>query len=257
QNIERTSQALLSFKEDLKTQDIDSVIPIATSAVRDAENQKEVINNLHDRTGICFNILSGPEEGFFTYIGSQSYMHVPNGVFFDLGGGSMELMHIQDFKIQKTICLDLGVLRLSQEFIKFHENYYSDQVKLKNTYDKLEKSIIKYLPNRNQFRFDEPLDLKMVAIGGTARSIYKFISKIFFLDSRLSSHHVSLEKRMIDIANNIFREMSVDEISNLRFVDPQRSRTITTGSIIIKILMEKYNFNNVLISPTGVREGIL
>jgi exopolyphosphatase / guanosine-5'-triphosphate,3'-diphosphate pyrophosphatase len=240
QNIERTNRALLSFREDLRDQDIDSVIPIATSAVRDAENQKEVINKLNDGTGLRFNVLSGPEEGFFTYIGSQSHMHIPNGLFFDLGGGSMELMHIQDFKILKTICLDLGVLRLSEKFIKFNE-----------------KAITKYVPKRNQFRFDESVDLKLVAIGGTARSIYKFVSKIFVLNPLLSPHHVSLEKRMIDFTNNIFRELSLYDMSNLRFVDPQRSKTITTGSFILKILMEKLEFNNMLICPTGIREGIL
>lgn len=257
QNIERTNRALLSFREDLRHQDIDSVIPIATSAVRDAENQKEVINKLNDRTGLRFNVLSGPEEGFFTYIGSQSYMHIPNGLFFDLGGGSMELMHIQDFKILKTLCLDLGVLRLSEKFIKFNESYIDDKDRLKINYEKLEKAITKYVPKRNQFRFDESVDLKLVAIGGTARSIYKFVSKIFVLNPLLSSHHVSLEKRMIDLTNNIFRELSLYDMSNLRFVDPQRSKTITTGSFILKILMEKLEFNNMLICPTGIREGIL
>lgn len=257
QNIERTNRALLSFREDLRDQDIDSVIPIATSAVRDAENQKEVINKLNDRTGLRFNVLSGPEEGFFTYIGSQSYMHIPNGLFFDLGGGSMELMHIQDFKILKTLCLDLGVLRLSEKFIKFNQSYNDDKGRLKINYEKLEKAITKYVPKRNQFRFDESVDLKLVAIGGTARSIYKFVSKIFVLNPLLSSHHVSLEKRMIDLTNNIFRELSLYDMSNLRFVDPQRSKTITTGSFILKILMEKLEFNNMLICPTGIREGIL
>jgi exopolyphosphatase / guanosine-5'-triphosphate,3'-diphosphate pyrophosphatase len=257
QNIERTNRALLSFREDLRDQDIDSVIPIATSAVREAENQKEVINKLNDRTGLRFNVLSGPEEGFFTYIGSQSYMHIPNGLFFDLGGGSMELMHIQDFKILKTLCLDLGVLRLSEKFIKFNESYDDDKDRLKINYERLEKAITKYVPKRNQFRFDESVDLKLVAIGGTARSIYKFVSKIFVLNPLLSSHHVSLEKRMIDLTNNIFRELSLYDMSNLRFVDPQRSKTITTGSFILKILMEKLEFNNMLICPTGIREGIL
>jgi exopolyphosphatase/guanosine-5'-triphosphate,3'-diphosphate pyrophosphatase len=113
------------------------------------------------------------------------------------------------------------------------------------------------LPNRNQFGFDESLDLKMVAIGGTARSIYKFVSKIFILNPLPSHHHVLLEKRMIDLTNNIFRELSLYEMSNLRFIERQRSKTITAGSFILKILMEKLNFNNMLICPTGIREGIL
>ncbi len=257
QNIERTVRALVSFRKDLKDQSIDTVIPISTSAVRDAINQKDVIYKLNDQTGIYFNVLSGPEEGFFSYLGAQSYMHIPNGFFFDLGGGSMELMHVRDFRILKTLCLDLGVLRLSDKFVKFDQINNHNKIKSKINYEKLEKAVAKSVPYRDQFDFDESLDLEMVAIGGTARSLYKFISKIFNLHIPFSYHHVLLEKRMIDVANSIFRELSLYELSNLRSVDSQRSRTITAGSIILKVLMEKMNFNNLLICPTGIREGVL
>ncbi len=40
-------------------------------------------------------------------------------------------------------------------------------------------------------------------------------------------------------------------------IDQQRSKTITTGSYVIKILMEKLGFDEVLVCPTGLREGIL
>jgi exopolyphosphatase/guanosine-5'-triphosphate,3'-diphosphate pyrophosphatase len=257
QNIERTASALLSFRKDLKEQNVDFIIPIATSAVRDAINQKEVIYELKDQTGLYFNVLSGPEEGFFSYLGSQSYMHIPNGLFFDLGGGSMEVMHIQDFKIVKTICVELGVLRLSEKFIKFDQFENSDKFRSRINYGKLEKTIAKNVPLRTQFKFDESLELKLVAIGGTARSIYKFISKIFVSDLLLSHHHVLLEKRMIDLTNSIFSELSLHDMSNLRFVDPQRSKTITAGSFVLKILMERLNFSSIFICPTGIREGVL
>lgn len=257
QNIERTASALLSFRKDLKDQNVDFVIPIATSAVRDAINQKDVIYELKDQTGLYFNVLSGPEEGFFSYLGSQSYIHIPNGLFFDLGGGSMEIMHIQDFKIVKTVCVELGVLRLSEKFIKFDQYENSDKFRSRIDYNKLEKTIAKNMPLRTQFKVDESLDLKLVAIGGTARSIYKFISKIFVLDLPLSHHHILLEKRMIDLTNSIFSGLSLHELSNLRFVDQQRSKTITAGSFVLKILMEKLNFGSMFICPTGIREGVL
>ena len=126
-NVDRTIKALDNFKKDLKEKNIDVVIPIATSAVRDATNQKFVVDTLEDNTGFLFNILSGPEEGFFSYLGAQSYMHIPNGLFFDLGGGSLELMYVQEFRILKTICLDMGVLRLSEELVNYNSGYRGEQ----------------------------------------------------------------------------------------------------------------------------------
>ena len=81
---------------------INTVVPIATSAVRDAYNQKDVIQTIKKNSGFEFNVLSGFEEGFFSYLGAQSVMHVPNGVFFDLGGGSIEVIYIQELQDKKN-----------------------------------------------------------------------------------------------------------------------------------------------------------
>ena len=62
---------------------------------------------------------------------------------------------------------------------------------------------------------------------------------------------------MISLANTIFRGLSIEELSKLKSVDPERAKTITTGSFIVKILINKQNFNNLLVCPTGVREGVL
>ena len=258
QSIERTSKALESFKRDLKDGDVDSVIPIATSAVRDSSNQKFVIDDLKKHTGLLFNVLSGPEEGFFSYLGAQSYVRISDGIFFDLGGGSLELMHIVDFKIVKTLCLDLGVLRLSENNV-----VYCDPSKDPNgdspriDYEKLEAFLRKSLPSPSQVGFSNNGDLKLVSIGGTVRSLYKFVSKMFDLPISYSHHNMFLDKRMMNLASNFLRQLSFDELGKLKLIDNQRAKTITTGSLVVNMLMEKMKFNSILVCPTGLREGVL
>ena len=256
-NIDRTIKALDNFKKDLKEKHIDIVIPIATSAVREASNQKFVVNTLEDNTGFLFNILSGPEEGFFSYLGAQSYMHIPNGLFFDLGGGSLELMYVQDFRILKTICLDMGVLRLSEEFVNYNSGIEESKPWSDIRYKRLEKSLIENIPSNDQLSLERSSDTKMVAIGGTIRAIYKFMSTIMDLSPSVYHSRPVLDKRMITVANTIFRALSIEELSNLKSIDHERAKTITTGSFIVKILIDKQNFNNLLVCPTGLREGVL
>jgi len=256
-NVNRTIKALDNFKKDLKEKNIDVVIPIATSAVRDASNQKFVVDTLEENTGFLFNILSGPEEGFFSYLGAQSYMHIPNGLFFDLGGGSLELMYVQDFKILKTICLDMGVLRLSEEFVNYNSGIEASKPWSDISYKRLEKSLIENIPSNDQLSLERPPDTKMIAIGGTIRAIYKFMSHMIDLAPSVYHSRAVLDKRMITLANTIFRGLSIEELSNLKSVDSERAKTITTGSLIVKILINKQNFNNLLVCPTGVREGVL
>jgi exopolyphosphatase / guanosine-5'-triphosphate,3'-diphosphate pyrophosphatase len=256
-NVNRTIKALDNFKKDLKEKNIDVVIPIATSAVRDAVNQKFVVDTLEDNTGFLFNILSGPEEGFFSYLGAQSYMHIPNGLFFDLGGGSLELMYVQNFRILKTICLDMGVLRLFEELVNYNSSIGDSKPWSDINYNRLEKSLIENIPSNDQLSLKRSPDTKMVAIGGTIRAIYKFMSHMMDLAPSIYHSRATLDKRMITLANTIFRELSIEELSKLKSVDPERAKTITTGSFIVKILITKQNFNNLLVCPTGVREGVL
>ena len=256
-NVDRTIKALDNFKKDLKEKNIDVVIPIATSAVRDASNQKFVVDTLEDSTGFLFNILSGPEEGFFSYLGAQSYMHIPNGLFFDLGGGSLELMYVQDFRILKTICLDMGVLRLSEEFVNYNNGVEESETWSNINYERLEKSLVENIPSKFQLSLGRSPDTKMVAIGGTIRAIYKFMSHMIDIAPSVYHSRAVLDKRMITLANTIFRGLSIEELSKLKSVDPERAKTITTGSFIVKILINKQNFNNLLVCPTGLREGVL
>ena len=68
---------------------------VATSALRDAANSSEICGKVFDATSIKIRILSGKEEAELSYRGAMSDPAV-NGnlsnLFFDLGGGSMEVV---------------------------------------------------------------------------------------------------------------------------------------------------------------------
>jgi exopolyphosphatase / guanosine-5'-triphosphate,3'-diphosphate pyrophosphatase len=252
QNIERVIKFLNKFKDESKQMKIDTVISIGTSAVRDADNGKEVIKKIKKNTGFEFNVLSGFEEGFFSSLGAQSVMHVPNGIFFDLGGGSLEMIHIENYKIKKIICLNLGVLRLSEKFVKFNENLEEE-----TRYKQLEDYLYEHMPTIEQFALDSSMDTRLVGIGGTVRTLSKFLSGIFKITPSFSYNRVILNKKIVDLSNDIFKKLSQDELLKIKLIDQQRSKTITTGSCVIKILMEKLGFDEVLVCPAGLREGIL
>jgi exopolyphosphatase/guanosine-5'-triphosphate,3'-diphosphate pyrophosphatase len=252
QNIDRVIKFLNKFKDESKQMKIDTVISIGTSAVRDADNGKEVIKKIKKNTGFEFNVLSGFEEGFFSSLGAQSVIHVSKGNFFDLGGGSLEMIHIENYKIKKIICLNLGVLRLSEKFVKFNEKLEEE-----TRYNHLEDYLYKHMPTIEQFDLDISMDTRLVGIGGTVRTLSKFISGIFKISPSFSYNRVILNKKIVDLSNDIFKKLSQDELLKIKLIDQQRSKTITTGSYVIKILMEKLGFDEVLVCPTGLREGIL
>lgn len=252
QNIERTVRFLNKIKNESKQMKTNTVVPIATSAVRDAYNRKDVVQTIKKNSGFEFNVLSGFEEGFFSYLGAQSVMHVPNGVFFDLGGGSIEVIYVQDYRIKKIICLNLGALRLFEKFVKLNEKLEEE-----TGYRELEDYVRTNLPGADHFGLDKSVDTKLVGIGGTVRTIHKFISGIFHNSRSFSYNHVTMTKKMVDVSNDVFKRLSQEELSQIKLIDPQRSKIITAGSCVVKILMEKLGFDDLLVCPSGLREGIL
>lgn len=241
QNVERVIKFLNKFKDESKQMKIDTVIPIATSAIRDADNGKEVVKQIKKITGFEFNVLSGLEEGFFSYIGAQSKMHVPNGIFFDLGGGSIEIIHVENYKIKKIMCLNLGALRLTDRFEQFNEQR-QQQIEEETRYYQLEEYLYNHLPSIEQFDLDKSMNNKLVGIGGTMRTLYRFVSGIFKISPHFSYNHITMTKKLIDLSNDVFKRLSQNELLQIKLIDQQRSKTITPGSCVIKILMEKTGF---------------
>jgi exopolyphosphatase/guanosine-5'-triphosphate,3'-diphosphate pyrophosphatase len=179
-------------------------------------------------------------------------MHIPNGIFFDLGGGSIELIHVENFRIKKIICLNLGTLRLNDDFVKFNEKLEEG-----SDYQQLLEHIYKNIPTLDQLDLDLSVNNKLVGIGGTIRTLHKFVSSIFKNLPSFSYDNIILTKKLVDLSNGFFKGLSMQELLSLKLIDPPRSETITTGSFVIKVLMEKLGFDKVIVCPSGLREGIL
>jgi exopolyphosphatase / guanosine-5'-triphosphate,3'-diphosphate pyrophosphatase len=140
--IERTIHTLKLFHDIINFQCIKCVLSIATSAVREANNQKDFLHEVLQKTGFRFKVLSGKEEALYSYLGALQSTCIPTALFFDLGGGSLELVYSENFKIKKLILLPLGALRLTQSY-DGEEGRYS-----KKNYSKMEEYITKKLPDR-------------------------------------------------------------------------------------------------------------
>lgn len=67
---------------------------IATSAVREADNQKEFIDTVYAETGIDIEVISGREEARLIYSGAIRSLPVygKRTLLIDIGGGSTETL---------------------------------------------------------------------------------------------------------------------------------------------------------------------
>ena len=90
----RTIDVLVFFKEKRLPKGIIPTV-IATSAVRDAANRDEFLENVHVRTGWNVRVLTGAEEALLSFRGALAALGPERikepAAVLDIGGGSTEL----------------------------------------------------------------------------------------------------------------------------------------------------------------------
>lgn len=254
--IDRTIESIKYFSDIINIESIEHVIPFATSAVREAENKKIFLQKVEEETGFKFKVLSSEEEAFYSYLGALNSLCIPNCLFFDLGGGSLELVYTENYKIKKIISLPLGSLKLTQKFFSnTTEKNNNDRGSFEKSYINLQNYLVESLPSKKDLGIGND-SITLVGVGGTLRALARYDQLIKEYPLKKLQNY-DLEYSSLSIIRNHLYSMSTKEISTIDVIGSNRAETINTGLCIIYLLMSKLNFQNLIVSTNGIREGIV
>lgn len=238
--LDRAYSALQEFSQIAKNLSCNKVLCVATSALRDAPNSKEFINNVKNRFKFNIKIIDGNQEALYGAIAIRNMMSgFESATTIDIGGGSTELAKIKDGIITKTISLDIGTVRLKELF--FDKKAQNDKI-----LEFVKKEIKKV---DSDFNSD-----CVIGIGGTLRAFSKlFIEKSNYPINTLHNYEYQLKDFMPKI-----KEISQSKVLELKDIGIKKDRfdTIREGSIIFETLLEKLGASKVITSGVGVREGV-
>ena len=92
---------------------ITDVQTVATAAVRDAADGPEFLEKVR-ALGLSPRLLSGEEEAITSATGVAGAFPGAKGIVADLGGGSLEIVHVDGMHCEHGVSLPLGSLRLPQ-----------------------------------------------------------------------------------------------------------------------------------------------
>jgi exopolyphosphatase/guanosine-5'-triphosphate,3'-diphosphate pyrophosphatase len=248
EQVDRTIAALRMFRDIINFDSIRHVLPVGTSAVREAGNKDDFLKQVYSQTGFQFKVLSGQEEGLYSYIGALQATCIPTTLFFDLGGGSLELVYTENYTIKKIRSYPLGALRLTQMFSR------RDGTFSRKDYAKMEKHILETLPDRKEL--DMSPDTMLVGVGGTLRAMARYDQEL--KDYELDKvHNYRMDPESVSSIANEFYEMDADELAEIKAIGSNRVDTVTAGVAVIDALVQKFGFEQLVVSTEGLREGIL
>lgn len=115
----RAINALLEFKNVIQKKRIHKVRAIATSAVRNAENQHEFIQLVLEKTGFEIEVIDGKREAELIYKGVNASFDLgeEKSLIIDMGGGSTEFIIANKNEIFWKKSFEIGGARLLEKFL--------------------------------------------------------------------------------------------------------------------------------------------
>jgi exopolyphosphatase / guanosine-5'-triphosphate,3'-diphosphate pyrophosphatase len=247
-SIDRVLEILKLFREIIDIKSIKHVLPIATSAVREAQNKQDFLSMAYEQTGFQFRVLSEVEEALYSYLGAVRATCYPDILFFDMGGGSLEIVRSKDYRIKKIMSLPLGALRLSEKFGR------KDNRLPKNGINKLQKAILKTLPDPRDLEYGN--NTKLVGVGGSIRAIARYDQKIRKYPINILHNYV-MDYRSVQLVKKKLSKMDLKEIADIDAIGSNRATSITAASILLNTMMQKFKIESMVVSIHGLREGYL
>ncbi len=119
--IRRGLEILINFKSILDSYGVKRMHAIATSAVREANNRDNFIDQVFVRTGIDVEIIEGAEENRLGLIAVEHALQgrfdleQHNSLIIEVGTGSTEFMAMLSGEVSLTRTLPIGSLRLPEQ----------------------------------------------------------------------------------------------------------------------------------------------
>ena len=117
-SMKNTIKAMAEMKHDTLSFGCERVYAFGTSALREAKNGKEFLNDIKNQIGIDVDILSGKDEALFSFKGARrGLFNLSKVLIIDIGGGSTEFS-LGNSQLIKSVSLPMGAVRFTNTYVK-------------------------------------------------------------------------------------------------------------------------------------------
>jgi len=230
--------------------DVAGVRAVATSAIRDAHNQKEFLERASEAAGTRAEIISGREEARLIHLGVESSWPQigKKVVIIDIGGGSAEIIAAEHGRLQDAFSRPLGAVRLRENFLK-QDPPLPQELHQMSQYvrEKLEVAVRRL----GSQKWD-----RAIATSATASSVASAVSRM----PRAKRDEIDRLRISIAQVRQLYQKLSTRDLAGRRKitgVGPRRAEIIVPGVAVLLEFLRGFRLPGVYYSRAGVRDGII
>ncbi len=236
----RAKACLKKFKEVIDLYKPDSILAVATSAARDAENSAELFQICKDLE-IPLEIIPGDKEAEITYRGATStQMSQDQRLIVDIGGGSTEFIFGEARKILYAESFNIGCVRLTEKFILNQPTQNKDLEDCQKFIAQAISGLPTYFPKQILAVAGTPTTLAAVEIGE-------------FSIEKIDHHELTYDSLQLWLKK--LQPLAVQEKIDLGF-PAGRADVILVGILILIETLKKFHLTKMSVSTRGVRYGV-
>jgi len=243
-------QVLSKFRRLADSHRVDEIIAVATSATREAENGSEFLQAIVEKTGIRAQVISGTEEARLIHQAAVYGVGLDGDVaiVIDIGGGSVEITRGSGPSMEAGRSFKLGVIRLTERFVKSDPLAPRDERKLRRYID---AETGKYVSQLARAGFD-----RVIGTSGTIQSLGAVA-----LAERGSSSNTLRNRRIpakqLRRSQKLLVARDIQERLRVPGLEPRRADLAVAGSILLDALLRRLGAADITLCDLSLREGLI
>lgn len=228
--ISKLVDVMKGFKYLIKVFEAVDYKACATSAMREAINNKEIVERIKKEARLNVEIIDGKTEAEIIYSNhiAEHLEHDQSYLYIDVGGGSTELTLFSDNKIVFSQSFNIGTIRLLHDRIdKEYWNFFKNKIK------EISKGI-------------HPITA--IGSGGNINKIFKMIKK-----KEAKPLYYSRLKEFYDYLSSFSVTERITELG----LSPDRADVIVPAGKIFLTVMKAAQIEKVVVPQIGLSDGII
>jgi exopolyphosphatase/guanosine-5'-triphosphate,3'-diphosphate pyrophosphatase len=249
--MDRGLTVLKRFSTLANNKGFDPILPIATSAVREAKNGGEFLKLVRKELGLRVRVITGEEEARLIYLGVRNSMDLSRfpAMIVDIGGGSVELMACTPKRLKFVRSLKLGAIRLKDQFLKADP---PDKKMIQRVENLVGQTLKKSLSKKRVTPFNQ-----LVATSGMAGNLTEmiYLARTGRPLSQIDMATIELDE--VREVERLLRTKDTQARLKIPGLDPRRVDTLYPGVLVLRLLMERIGVKQARISDKAIREGVI
>jgi exopolyphosphatase / guanosine-5'-triphosphate,3'-diphosphate pyrophosphatase len=224
----------------------DEIDAVATSAIRDASNSPAFLERAQRASGLRVRVLSNEEEARYGYLAAVNSTTLSDGVMLDIGGGSMQLVHVVSRHARELDSWQLGAVRMSERFLPGDGPAKPKQV----------RELVGYVKGSlDRAPWLDRCGPRLVGIGGTVRNLAAAAQRDLDVPEAGVQGYVIARKELDRLVDELAKRTPADR-AKVPGIKPSRGDIILGGAIVVQTVMEVGGFESLEVTEAGLREGV-